>query len=480
LLKELENNSRFLNICLKADNLGHKIIQFIKQKKNIIIVAHNNADGIAAASILVTSFLKEGGRFIVRGIENIQPYFIKSLKNSYDLIIFCDLGFGISKYINKILGNKSCIIINHHKISQEEKDLEYIFNPFQFGFDGINEISSSGMAYLISKKINETNIDLSWLALIGAINKDQDQNEKQPSFFGLNRMILDDAIKCGKISIFNDLIFSEQTKPIHLSIANSITPFIPGLSGNENSSFATLSAFGIELKVKDKWRTIKDLSEVEKKKVKDSISSYMIPSIIGNTSEKIFGEDYILEKEEENLPLRTVREFANLLDACGSIKKTGIGISICLGERNKIFEYSEIIFQKYKKSICEIILKIVNNEMTVVEKKNYIIINGDGFIPEEMVNSISSVLMKMSKFKYKILIVKTVTKEGNQKVLIKKRYDHNLSIKSQSIFDGIISKFGNSYEWNGFELVIKITNSQFEELLNFIEKSIDGKNEGRN
>ena len=72
-------------------------------------------------------------------------------------------------------------------------------------------------------------------------------------------------MNAGHLNVETDLLFfGRETRPIHKALACTTTPFISGISGEEDKSLALLVSLGITPKKDDKWRALRDLSEDEK------------------------------------------------------------------------------------------------------------------------------------------------------------------------------------------------------------------------
>ena len=83
----------------------------------------------------------------------------------------------MEKNLNQTLGD-DWIILDHHQISEEEKDNQNIINAWKYEIDGGTEISAGGMAYFAAMALNEKNSDLSEIAIVSALGDRQDQGDR--------------------------------------------------------------------------------------------------------------------------------------------------------------------------------------------------------------------------------------------------------------------------------------------------------------
>ncbi|MCP8312602.1 MAG: DHH family phosphoesterase [Candidatus Methylarchaceae archaeon HK02M1] len=397
----------------KAKIIGDRVLQQIREGKNILIVGHLDADGITSTSIMAKAILRKGGRFIAKITNSLRLKTLQDLKEcDYDFYIFCELGAGIAMQMREMLGDR-WINIDHHQIGEDEKKLDNVINSWQFDIDGSKEVSAAGMSYIIASKMDEKNIDLSWLAVVGALGDRQDQGEGR-SMLGLNKIVVKDAIESGYLKVTRDLmLYGRETKPIHEAIASTIVPFISGLTGNRDACLAALTSAGIKLKEGARWRTIAELSEEEKKNVVETIIPYIAskPTATDEVKELI-GDVYILEMEDEYTPLRDCREFATLLNACGRMRRGGVGISICLRDRDLALKEGEKVLAEYRSTLSRYVQTIMSDDSRLVEGRWSFMIVGDGLVDENLLGSLSSILSDIKKFEGKAFFVRTTTEDG--------------------------------------------------------------------
>ena len=105
-------------------------------------------------------------------------------------------------------------MLDHHEISEDEKDNERVINAWKFGMDGGVEICAGGMAYLASNALNNENEDLSRVAVVSALGDRQDQGERK-AFTGKNLEIVETAKKLGLVNVDLDLLLvGRETRPL--------------------------------------------------------------------------------------------------------------------------------------------------------------------------------------------------------------------------------------------------------------------------
>jgi RecJ-like exonuclease len=257
---------------------------------------------------------------------------------------------------------------------------------------GIEEnISGSGVTYILARALSPENNDLSHLAIVGAIGDCQiDSIGIHWGLVGLNKEILKDAQNLGKINVSKGLrIWGRYTRPIHKALEYSVDPYLPGISGSESAAVQFLQELGISLKNENRWRTIADLTDEEQKKLADGI---IIERIRGNCDnpEYIFGDVYELPANPGEF--KDANEFATILNACGKMGKAYVGLRLCLNDQ-AAFSKIRGILENYRSEVG----KAVNIVYGMIEKKqivekNCIYVLAGNTISEHIISNVISIV----------------------------------------------------------------------------------------
>ncbi|MEM3039490.1 MAG: DHH family phosphoesterase [Candidatus Methanomethylicaceae archaeon] len=156
----------------RAESIANELLSIPKEEE-ILIVSHLDADGIAAGSILLHALLDSGANPCLRIVKQLDVGTIEEVaKSSSDFVVFVDMGSGQKTLLEKLRNkendknkNKEIFIIDHHQ--PEPPEMEFEINPHMFGYNGSNDISASGTAYLVAKRMSSTNPYISQLAIAG-------------------------------------------------------------------------------------------------------------------------------------------------------------------------------------------------------------------------------------------------------------------------------------------------------------------------
>jgi len=328
---------------------ANELAEIIRKSKEIHIVTHIDADGIAAGAIAFQTLKRLNKHNSIEFVKQLDEQVLKRLKDeNHELVWFTDLGSSIANNSSEI--NK--IITDHHEC-KDGSNFSYHLNPHLFNLDGSDEISGAGTTYLVSRAISKKNMDLSSLAIVGACGDIQDR--KQCKLTGMNREIIEDGKKSKVLRAKMDIrYFGRETRPIHKLLQYSNDPLIPGLSGREEACISFLQELNIKTKDGDNWRKWIDLDKNERSTIISNIAQLLLTKGFGHKSVKrLIGEIYILEQEEEGTEVHEAKEFATLLNATARYGKPEVGINVCLGDRDEWLKKARNLLQGHRHNLVE-------------------------------------------------------------------------------------------------------------------------------
>ncbi|MFX0103876.1 MAG: DHHA1 domain-containing protein [Candidatus Hodarchaeota archaeon] len=407
---ELEKLINALNI------VKNNLLNYLRDHKSSIhIYTHLDADGLSASAILGKALFRERIPFQITVLKQLEKEEIAKIsentKEYNNFLIFTDYGSGQFLELQKelILKNNfnSFIILDHHipqNVSgKEDIDLinsiynntfEWQINPYFFGINGSSEISGAGLSYYFAKCLNSKNVDLSPIAIVGAIGDIQNQGPNK-SFSSINSLILKDAKDGGYIEVISDLNFS-SIKPLNEAIAYSKEINLPGLTNDPNRALIFLQTLGILMEnSKGIIRTLSDLNQDEKQKLSSAIIEYASIKLDIEPSkivEKLIINRYLIKKEVIGSELYDAAEFSNLLNACGRTNSASLGIAIAMGDRKTAYQKSRDILIDYRNSLMKSLTWIYDNQK--IQQKEYIqYFFGEDVIPENIIGTVTSMLV---------------------------------------------------------------------------------------
>jgi len=344
----------------------------IKTKKNLLVVSHVDADGLTAAAIVCTALERCGLDFQPKFFRQLDEAAINEVADQgADLVIFTDLGSGMISQICKC--GLSAVIADHHKPATcEARPIAHI-NPHLVGADGATQLSGSGTSFLLARALASTpgsNDDLAALAVVGAVGDLQDMAHGQ--LVGINRHILEIGSNAGAVSFSRDIkLFGRQTRPVYKMLEYSQDPYLPGLSGNEDACIAFLKDIGIRLGG-ERWRRWIDLSQEEKSGFVTAILRKGLRSGISNVKlERLIGEVYILLSEQEGTELRDASEYSTLLNATARYGHAGVGLQVCMGDRDKAFAEAQRLLGQHRQNLVNGLKLVRESGITTLKSIQY-------------------------------------------------------------------------------------------------------------
>ncbi|MGD1834561.1 MAG: hypothetical protein ACPKQO_02435 [Nitrososphaeraceae archaeon] len=452
---------------------SEKIDNISENEKNIIIISKKNTDCIIASSIFAYALLRKGSKFSIRVVDDINSDVISKISSeNHDFQLFLDHD---NNYISKI--NKSfkdrCIIINNSENIEKTKEITSIINPYLYGIIDKNEISLSGLAFLISEYLDKKNKTLCGLSMVGAMSERQDVGEKK-SFVGINSNILSKALSLGILEKKIDFVFANFNKsPLYEALIFNTTPYIHGITWNKQNCLKVLKNSGINTHRNGIWKTFDEISQQDKNAILDSIIKFVFLSSNYNNNENIelisnnlISNIYSFIEEDDSTILYTVRGFYEVISASLNQGKSGLAIEICVGNKNAIINKIEKMIIEYKTRIMEIISTIFNERWRITDKHDLVIINGEGLIKEEQLEEISLSLSEDVFLNRKLIMVRTLTKDNRN---YKFYYGRGSNCDNNLKFENVINKYVNKLTQSRFGyLLFNITYTKIEEFISEI------------
>jgi RecJ-like exonuclease len=384
------------------------------------VVSHLDADGLAAAGVIATALARLDAVFCVRIERWLDEKILQSIiADEPGLIVFCDFGSGDLPLVSSCLSGRRVVILDHHQpVGVADAGFIHV-NPHVFGVDGSRDLSAAGVAYFVAKALDKASVDLACVAVVGALGDLQDKYEAR-RLGELNSVIVDDAVAAGFLGLESDLLFfGRETRPIHQALARTTTPFIPGISGEEDKSLAFLVGLGIPPKRDDRWRALRDLSDDERKRLFNALVDYLMSrGLSSDVALSIRGTVYTLVREEPWTVMRDGREFSVLLNATGRMDKAGLGVAVCMGDRGAALEEANAVLDEYRRTIMKYLGWLLEPDSGRVEElENIFVARGQGVIDDKIIGTISSILsMSLSKPEKPILAYSVVEGESLVKV----------------------------------------------------------------
>ena len=343
------NRNKFL------EDLNNAIDQFTDYHyEKVIAISHNDADGISSLHIIQNLLYRMNLTFdyfiynrSVSWSNYLQGILSKDQTNKTALI-FTDVGSNLTELIPIIHKRKEhFFILDHHEVDTDLNEVDIpenlnFVNPTIHGFDGLDHIAGSTLAYMFAKKIKPKPVmKLGWLTIIGIAGDTLRSTDKLQSF---NQEIYEELLNEGVIEDKEGLIlFGSMYESIKNGLKYSILPFIQGLGGEEDD---IIKPFLNSLQINPNKKVI-DLNPIEIQKIQDE----------GNFNS--YGHYAILPQKQGIL--KFAFEHALLLNIL-CFKNINAAVSII--QRKSTTFYAKGIYYEY-------IFNLVKNLRTLVKLPRY-------------------------------------------------------------------------------------------------------------
>jgi len=164
--------------------------------KEITLVYHDDADGLCSGAIIKAALEREDYRVKAFCLEKTYPEVVEDVqKGEGKTIFYSDIGSAHADFISEVNSSRNLtIILDHHDPMPSRDPRVFDLNLEHYGFQGETDFSGATCNYLFARALNEHNIDLSYLALVGS-------REIPGDYTGLNKVIFEDAQNNGLVKV---------------------------------------------------------------------------------------------------------------------------------------------------------------------------------------------------------------------------------------------------------------------------------------
>lgn len=338
------------------------------------VISHIDADGISSESILSQALIRAGIAVRSVFIRQLDPLTLHEIPDDKSLKIFSDFGSGQQSLLKeKGLHSDDVVIIDHH-VSQPAEAGFLEVNCLNHGYE---KLSAAGVAYLVAREMDESNVDLAKLAIVGNIGDMMDREHL--SLSGPARDILTDGVRWGNVEVWeHDLnIYGISTRPLPNALAYSDDIDVPGVSQDPDGARKFLERIGIHPTSGSRWPVWEELSFDDKQMVVCSIIDQMVAH--GKDLSRLFADHYLFPDETRvQATLRNASEYATLLNSCGRWKRPELGGMICRGDRVVAYREAEQMLRNHRNKIREVMSYITDTGVSELSHMLYIHV-GDRF-----------------------------------------------------------------------------------------------------
>ena len=414
---------------------SQKLLNQIEHQKDIFILSNSTVDGLVGSAILLSSIHNSKGNTTVRCINSskVEDFKIELMKvadEKHDFYVFVDFDSNFFDLITSLIEERYYLFVNSDsrnldQIIEKDKAVTFV-NPWiwQRDSDKENKHTSSSLTYLIAKNFDRKIIHSSFLPIVAAFSKNIDFNNIDQTEL---KEILQSALDLTLIERKKGLNFGvSETTSIVDAIENNTTHFIKGVTWDKENSIKIIEKSGIKITDNQRIRTWNELEDEDFNKIFNAIEKYIeencyhknksddnIKEMKKRNRDLLFGYNYILTNEETGSILKDIGSFSKSLDLCVRNQTFGLGLSICLGERddammqvkNQIIDHDNLI-----KSVSN---KIFDEKWRFYDDKETIYVNGEGILDEKNIDLFTSILEKSISFADRLICIRILSTESD-------------------------------------------------------------------
>jgi len=373
------------------------------------LLYHIDADGISSGAIALETLRRLGMSAHASPIKYLSEARIGAvLREGYSRVMMVDLGSGYRDLLGEISRKAALIVVDHHEPAGSPPENFVELNPHLLGIDGSKEISGAGTTAVLYLAATGS-IRLIHLALVGAIGDQQDVG----GFAGLNAEFLRTTKELKILEERTEIrLFGGPEYPLLLSLERTLDPYIPGVSGSSAGALALLEKLGIEPKTNGDWTRLSDLTDRQRRALLSEIIKRMLSAGQEVSPESLIGPAYTLLSEPRGSPLRDLRSFATLLNACGRTGRAAVGVALALGARGSLLERAMSALADYRREIARALDSTPTDEVGEL-----LILRGDrSGVPDTVIGAVTSIV---ARSKPSLLVVVGVARDSEDPSILK-------------------------------------------------------------
>lgn len=324
-------------------------ISILEEHDKFRIITHYDADGISSSAVLARTLMKYQKGFHATFAHS----FPEDIPEGYP-IIFTDIGNGHLSRIKEL--DEPVIVLDHHDIKDNSNEVlegedQVFVNPNDHGIDGSQEISGGTLTLLLVVLYDKTNWEESIYGLAGA------SADKQAlgGFTGMNLKLVNGAIEKEQLDRTEKLFIDGRT--VFSALMKACDPYFPGISGEEKEVKDILEDIGIDPEAK-----LESMSPEKKRKLNSLlVLSLLEKNIPVHVIESINGTHYVSPKSGIDADV-----LYKLLNSCARNERSGLGLSLCLGD-DSAFREAKKIRDRYRTQMIE---KLKELDEKIEKKEN--------------------------------------------------------------------------------------------------------------
>lgn len=427
---------------------------FSPKIKKIKILSSIDTDSIVGAAFFVRTLDKLNYSFSCSFCKKINDNTVNEINSDISEAVVLINPKTSAEKINKI--NKKIIVIE--SISKEISEKATTISPQAF-LQNL-EVPVSALIYILCKELCKEITDISYLIPLGFFETDLDIPET----------LLNETIISKKLEIKKGItILSSQTLPIHRAIADTLCPYLPGISGSEDNAIKFLIENEIPVRENSKFKKLSDLNEEQTKRL---LTAVMLKRLGSERSpEMVLGNTYIIISEDENSIIKDLKGFHYLIQACIAYGKPALALNICLNLLYKSKAY-EFVMNSQVEIAKAMEYYLLNKKSMTIENPEITFIKMDSNLDYKFLNIFAKIVNNCNFLNSRLVGVIAFNPGGEALVQLEiNNNDKRVLLELVKNLQNLIkfdADFGNN------SIVLRVSQEEEEALLNKIVIASEG------
>lgn len=300
-------------------------VRLVERARRVRILGHYDPDGTTSAAILVRAMLRWGKDVHASTSTVIDEAMAARLREeNNELIIVADMGSNQLDRLESL--QRPAIVLDHHKPPRDSEAVVHV-NPHLAGIDGAREACGSTTTWMFTLGMDERNWDLAGVAAAGAIGDMQHVG----GFAGLNAKLFDEAVARKALSRERGLVLRGSS--LADALAGTVPPYVVGVTGRRDAAAERLRGIGLDPAV-----PLADLTADERR----TLTSHLVTTLLRQGAEAETVESIVADKLWSPTDGVYAHELAEYVDGCARTGFEGLGLSLCLGDKDAFGRAEEI------------------------------------------------------------------------------------------------------------------------------------------
>ncbi|HET6399067.1 MAG TPA: DHHA1 domain-containing protein [Candidatus Thermoplasmatota archaeon] len=296
--------------------------------RTVTVVHHIDADGVAAGAVALEALRGAGVPSVPLAVKSLDESHVrKVLGSGAEALWFCDLGSTAAGRFADL----PRLVCDHHQLVRDGHEEEFPHvNPLLDGLPG-DEVSGAGCCYLVAAALDDANLRLLPLALLGAT---ADLQDRHGGFRGCNAALLRHGVASGLLESGLDLAwYGLETRPLARTLAYARDPAVPGATGDRRTAEAFLQQLGLP-----KDATWSQLEEPQRRQVRSALVTRLLDAGLAHRATSLFREVVRIRAEPPGASTRELQEHATLLNGTARYGRSDVGLAVAAGDRGAAYQ----------------------------------------------------------------------------------------------------------------------------------------------